>query len=126
RDGTPMLIKEGYVPEVCVLPDGGNNWQIQTFSKGFLFFIIRSYGTTAHGSRPWLGKSAIPPLLKAVDDIQAVFTNNSEDGCTLNIGKLHGGNAINQVPDYAEVQLDIRYMTETERGELFETVRGIC
>lgn len=126
RNGTEMLIKKGYLPKVCIIPDGGDNWQIQTHSKGFLYLTLYRYGKPAHGSRPWLGESAIIPLLNAIREIQALFPNNNASSNTLNIGRVHSGSAINQVPDFAEVSFDIRVMSENEKKSLLKKIRAIC
>jgi acetylornithine deacetylase/succinyl-diaminopimelate desuccinylase-like protein len=126
RDGVEMLVKKGYLPQVCILPDGGDNWQIQTHSKGFLYITLNRYGKPAHGSRPWLGDSAILPLLDAIKEVQALFPTNDAGSNTVNIGRLHGGKAINQVPDAAEVSFDIRVMSETDKQKILKHLKVIC
>ena len=34
--GTQQLLEAGYNPKVCILPDGGDNWQMQISSKGYI------------------------------------------------------------------------------------------
>lgn len=126
HDGTGELVKEGYLPQVCIIPDGGDNWQVQLSSKGFLYLRLQAYGTPAHGSRPWLGVNAVWPLISAVQEIQELFKNNTAESATLNLGKFHGGAAINQVADYAEASLDIRTPTDAEKLPLLAQIRSIC
>lgn len=127
QNGVAMLLERGYRPTVCVLPDGGDNWQIQTHSKGFLYLTLSNYGKPAHGSRPWQGENAIEALMQAIHDLQDFFkTPNPSDSNTLNVGMIKGGKAINQVADYAEASLDVRTMSEQEKHELLQEIRGAC
>ena len=125
-DGVGQLVTEGYLPQVCVLPDGDDNWQIQLFSKGFLYIQLQAYGTPAHGSRPWLGDNAILPLMDAIRDIQALFVGQSTNTPTLNVGKIQGGTAANQVADYAEALIDIRFNNHDEKQTILQQVQDIC
>jgi len=67
-----------------------------------------------HGSRPWLGKNAIDNL---IDFLLALKKEFVEEPCgikehfhdTLNLGKIEGGQAVNQVPTLARAMVDIRY-----------------
>lgn len=123
---TAKLLDEGYEPKVCILPDGGDDWQIQVHSKGFLYLRIATYGKPAHGSRPWLGQNAIPPLLNVLQEVQALFPENKPETNTLDIGKISGGAAINQVAEYAEALLDIRFITRDDRNRICDDIEAIC
>lgn len=125
-NGTGPLVAEGYLPGVCILPDGGDNWQVQVHAKGFSRLKLASYGVSAHGSRPWLGKSAFAPLLKALHEVESLFPENNADSNTYNLGKMAGGNVGNQVADYAEAFLDLRFMNDREKQRITEATRAIC
>ncbi len=120
------LLDEGYAPQVCIVPDGGDNWQIQVHSKGFFYMRAATYGKPAHASRPWLGQNAILPLLEVVQEVQALFPENKPETSTLNVGKITGGTTINQVADYAEALLDIRYINRQDRDHIHDAVSAIC
>lgn len=124
--GVESLIKEGYVPEVCILPDGGDNWQIQLHSKGFWYLRVSSHGKPAHGSRPWLGENAIYPLMDGLHAIRALFPQNEQETATVNIGSISGGKVINQVADYAEALVDVRFNHLEERDRLYDQVKAVC
>lgn len=125
-DGAAALIKEGYMPQVCVLPDGGDNWQVQIGAKGFLRFKLTSHGKSAHGSRPWLGKSAFVPLLNALHETESLFPENDAHSNTYNLGRLSGGTSGNQVADYAEAILDFRLVNEQEMTHIQQATQAIC
>ena len=125
-NGTPNLLEAGYVPKVCVLPDGGDNWQIQLSSKGVLQLNIATSGRAAHGSRPWKGDNANLRLIRVLHDVMTLFPENAPDTNTVNIGKISGGEAINQVADAAEALVDIRCISERDKQQLLEQVKSIC
>lgn len=124
--GTEKLVEHGYIPEVCVLPDGGDNWQVQLYSKGFIYAKMTAKGVTAHGSRPWLGDSAILRLVSAAKEIQDIFPEPEPDTSTLNVGLISGGVATNQIPEHAEAMLDIRVATEEDRESILAKIKEVC
>lgn len=107
-DGVGYLVDAGYIPKVVVLPDGGDNWAIETFAKGLWHVTLSTKGRSAHGSRPWEGSSATEKLIAMLGDIKALFPNMNPDASTVNVGIIRGGKAINQIPDSASASLDIR------------------
>lgn len=125
-DGLEKLLQEGYLPQVCILPDGGENWQIQTYSKAFIYCKLNTVGSTAHGSRPWLGQDALAPLMEALHDIRALFPQQGPDTNTVNIGMVSGGEAINQVPAAAGAWVDVRLANEQEREPVLKKLRAAC
>jgi succinyl-diaminopimelate desuccinylase len=126
KNGIENLVKEGYMPKVCILPDGGDDWQIQLHSKGFMYLKITTQGKPAHGSRPWLGHNANLALLNIIHEAQALFPDAAPETNTLNLGIINGGGAINQVADYAEASLDVRVISEPERARLLKALEQIC
>lgn len=126
-DGTEKLVEAGYLPKVCILPDGGDDWQMQLYSKGFLYLQITTQGTTAHGSRPWLGRNALLTLMDVIREIQSLFPElQGSETNTLNVGRMQAGNAINQVAAHAEASLDIRLVNEAERPKMLSAIQQIC
>lgn len=124
--GVEKLVAEGYLPQVCILPDGGENWQIQTYSKAFVYSKITTNGLPAHGSRPWLGQDAIVTLTEALQEIRTLFPNQGPETNTINIGMIRGGEAINQVSADAEAWVDIRLASEQERAPMLQKLQAIC
>jgi len=114
-NGTEALLKQGYTCQAAVLPDGGKAIQNIVYkAKGVLWISLDASGTPAHGSTPWIGESAITRLMRAIDSTQAVFLSNESHPqdhwvATCNIGKIQGGEAVNQVASRAHATCDIRY-----------------
>jgi succinyl-diaminopimelate desuccinylase len=131
-NGTNFLLnEEKYSAEVCVLPDGGKNWELITESKGILQVKVKSVGKSAHGSKPWLGESAIDNLIDFLQRLKTekIFDKNyynrtQEYYCnTFNIGKISGGEVTNQVADYAESILDIRFVSSENEADILNLLK---
>jgi succinyl-diaminopimelate desuccinylase len=125
-NGTKVLLEQGYLPKVCILPDGGPDWQIQLSAKGVVQFKVSTSGLAAHGSQPWNGDNANLKLIRVIHEIHKLFPKNGPDNNTINIGKISGGEAVNQVADSAEALLDIRVISEKDKEHLLDEIRAIC
>jgi succinyl-diaminopimelate desuccinylase len=123
--GTRYLLETHELrPSVCFLPDGGDNFQVEADEKGVIQFRMQTSGKSSHGSRPWLGENAIDKFLSIYSDLRKEFPEARSPepwGPTLNLGKLTGGTAANQVPDSCEAMVDIRF---TENHTL-ESIRAL-
>jgi succinyl-diaminopimelate desuccinylase len=98
-------------------------------AKGVLACRIEVHGRSAHGSTPWLGDNAV---LKAIDVFRRIETlpfsrESSEmfDRPSINLGRIHGGDALNKVPDLCTMVVDIRYLPNQDPGDILEQIRGI-
>lgn len=126
-NGVAAVIDQGYIPQVCLLPDGGDNWQVQTGSKGVLLYKIEIRGTSAHASRPWLGDNALLHLLSILNEIQALVpTSNEQDGTTVVLTSINGGHAANQIPESAVMTIDVRTVGNDEYARLSHAIYTIC
>lgn len=99
------------VPDIVFAPDGGHGFQFQETEKGVAHFKIVSKGSSAHGSRPWLGDNALTKIVKFAEHMESVFPipeNEQDWRPTLSLNKITGGTATNKVPDYAEALFDGR------------------
>lgn len=127
NDGMRVVIEDGYRPDICILPDSGENWQVQTSSKGFWAFDITSEGTIAHGSRPWLGDNALTKLLTALDEIAVYFPRTpNADTNTISLTRLTGGEAMNQIPGQGLMTIDIRTINQAEHDRIYNAVTATC
>jgi succinyl-diaminopimelate desuccinylase len=108
-----LLNEVGLKPEVCFLPDGGDNFQIEAEEKGVFLFHVKTSGQSAHGSRPWLGENAIDKMLAIYSDLRKEFpfVDSPEQWTqTLNFGRIAAGDAANKVPDACEASFDLRFI----------------
>lgn len=78
--------------------------------KGSLKIVLEADGVAAHSGYPELGRSALLPVLDAIERLRAMPL--PEDPVlgrgTLNVGTLHGGVAPNVIPPSARAELLMR------------------
>jgi succinyl-diaminopimelate desuccinylase len=101
--------------------------QIGVQAKGVLAMRLEVSGRSCHGSTPWLGDNAV---LKALDVFRAIeslpFSRQSSElfaRPSINLGRIHGGDAINKVPDSCTMVVDIRYLPGQDPEEILAQVR---
>ena len=104
--------------------------KIAVASKGSLRVLLTARGRMAHSAYPELGESAIEKLLTALERLRAIeLPHNPEVGpCTLNIGIIEGGRAINVIPDQARAELFYRLVGPSEalRAQIVQQVEGLA
>jgi succinyl-diaminopimelate desuccinylase len=98
-------------------------------AKGVLVMRIEVHGRAAHSSTPWLGENAV---LKAIDLFRAIeslpFTRVSSemfDSPSINLGRIHGGDALNKVPEDCTIFVDVRYLPGQDPEQILEQIRTI-
>jgi len=126
QNGMERLVELGYKPGVCILPDGGQNWNIETLAKGMFASHIRIKGKTAHGSRPWEGDNPVYPMMSMLQEIHAQFEGQRFDTNSFNVGMIKAGETHNQVPPEVEVKLDMRYLSMDDYHSLKKMVLSLC
>lgn len=132
RGGSMGAVLEdlGLSGQVAFLPDGGGEWQFEEAAKAAYCIKAKAQGVTAHGSRPWHGESAIMNLHAFVGDVVAKMKSfeTNDPYCwypTLNVSQFSGGDTWNQVADYAEATLDIRFTHEREKKKIDSVLKRL-
>jgi succinyl-diaminopimelate desuccinylase len=126
-----LLEEEGYSCDLAVIPDGSQNFSIINGEKGLLTLRIVSKGKAGHGSRPWIGENAILRLMNNIQQIQKLFPKIDEYDRianwqnSLNIGTIRGGDASNQIPEFAECLLDIRTIDNDSQHQIIEQITSL-
>ena len=96
---------------------------IITRRKGTGAVTAVAHGRAAHaGNHHAEGKNAIWALARWIDAAQRL--TEYDRGVTVNVGKISGGQGKNTVPDRAEAQADIRYVTRADGEALTERLRA--
>jgi acetylornithine deacetylase/succinyl-diaminopimelate desuccinylase-like protein len=92
--------------------------QIVHANRGSLWFTLEAQGVSTHSSTPHLGRNAINELSQAIQDLIAYgsdleqYTNPILGQPTLSLAMIRGGEAFNQVPHSAELDVDMRITPE--------------
>lgn len=98
--------------------------RVKTGRKGTGMYSIRVEGIAAHaGLDPEKGASAILELARQTERLHSI--NNSGSGITLNVGIVRGGTRSNVVAAEAQGEIDVRFSTEAESGELEQMFKSI-
>lgn len=128
-NGVGYLVEtQGYRPELALIPDGGRDLStLAVNEKGVLHLKIKAWGRAAHGSRPFLGENAVDKLIDIYRELRGVIPQlrDRQWQNTMNLGKIQGGEATNKVPDYAEMDLDIRFLGRQDKEDILRQVREI-
>jgi glutamate carboxypeptidase len=97
------------------LPDGS----LAGARKGSGNFDLVVHGRAAHAGRdPAAGRNAIVACARLAEAIDAL--NGQREGVTLNPGYVHGGGALNQVPNRAVLKFNVRTTGSDDAGWLHE------
>ena len=89
------------------------NGDIVTARKGVRGFLVEAFGRAAHaGVEPEKGRSAIVALAHHVIGLHRL--NGLRPDVTVNVGTIQGGSVANAVPDYAQMQIDLRAFTNED------------
>jgi len=98
---------------VLVLEPALVDGSIKTWRKGTGTFTVRAHGRAAHaGGAHAEGRNAIEEIAHQILAIQNLTDYAKET--TLNVGAIRGGTASNVVPEFAEVDVDLRVMQAGE------------
>lgn len=102
------------------LPDGG----AKTRRKGVGMYTLRVRGRAAHaGIEPEAGVDAIAELAHQLVLVHALA--EPAIGTTITIGRIAGGTASNVVPDRAEAEIDVRFVTPEEGERIDRALRAL-
>lgn len=128
-NGVGYLVEQiGYRPKFVLIPDGGDNWKIVESAKGVLRVTAQIPGKSAHASRPWEGESAIDNLNNFISRLRREFPEPTvpTNSTTVNLGKVTGGQQTNQVCDFVELIMDIRYNPQEGEDQVFERLKQVA
>jgi acetylornithine deacetylase len=104
--------------------------------KGHLKLQLTFRGTRAHSGYPHLGRNAIEPAARAIvalAELRAALERERVPASehfpevpfvALNVGEVHGGAAVNIVPDRCDVSVGLRILPGMTRHEVVERVRA--
>lgn len=96
--------------------------------KGQIHLTIRAHGKAAHASEPGKGVNAILKLNRAINSLREFnetfvgFEHGLLGHPAMNIGVIKGGTASNIVPDFAEMEVDVRIVPGQSGGKVVEEI----
>ena len=131
--GIEYLLEEKLIsPTYAIIPDIGYNMnEIEIAEKGGVVYKITTKGKQAHGSTPELGVNAIYPMAKVISLIEKLKLESKPDPIfdsptTINLGEIHGGAAVNIVPNQCHIMLDVRIMPDQTPEGVKKELKKLC
>jgi succinyl-diaminopimelate desuccinylase len=122
----PLLKKKILSPDAAVVLDS-DDFEIIVTQKGLMHVKLKVRGKRAHGAYPWLGVNAIDvamDIIRELKDHKASYRKNKHlKAPTINVGTIKGGDKVNVVADWAEFELDFRFLPGTKAQELLNLIR---
>lgn len=120
------LVDAGWRPGRVLIPDGGEDWQIEARAKGFYGLQLTATGKTAHGSRPWEGKNAVHTLMDILTTLRQEWPEKDKTDATFSATGLTGGAAFNQIPDSATALIDFRSFDTDELSSFYARITSLA
>lgn len=131
RQGLIFLEEHGLMPEFILNLDGSGLMPVKG-CKGMMCCELRFKGKAAHGSDPDTGDNAIYKASAAISAIEkyakdtlAKIKHKELGNRTLNIGTIRGGDKVNQVPSWCNVQLESRLLPGEDGNEEAEKIKVV-
>lgn len=98
---------------------------VVTGRKGGVFMRCEVTGVAAHsGGNYEKGRSAIEELARKIQAWHQL--TDIPAGITVNIGLIEGGQSVNTVAPHAKAEIDLRYVSLSQRNPAVEAVRAIA
>lgn len=126
---TTLLEKNISLPTSMLIGEPTSK-NISRMHGGHSTLLLKITGIPAHSSKPDLGSSAIIAAMKAISAIASVQELLKKTPCVhsemngahslVNIAKVHGGEAVNIIPEHCEILLGIRPMPGHNPKEIYK------
>ncbi|MCX5714284.1 MAG: M20 family metallopeptidase [Candidatus Omnitrophica bacterium] len=124
----PLLEKRLLFADAAVILDS-DDFSIIVAQKGLIHLKLKIQGKRAHGAYPWQGINAINIAAKIIRDLEKYNFRYKKNRFlkrpTVNVGTIHGGDKVNVVADWCEVELDFRFLPGTKDKDVLLALRNI-
>ena len=118
-------------PTMCIVGEP-TNMQVVTSHKGKLAQRVTIHGLEAHSSLPTMGVNAVDIAAELIVYIRKLARQVAKEGpfdegfdlnyTTLHTGSVHGGDALNIVPNYCQFEFEIRNIPEHDPATLVQRI----
>lgn len=107
--------KSGYHPQLMMTLEP-TDLKLVIETKGMIWLRGKVVGKAAHGSRPWLGKSALELFHSGLKKFYVVCPSPKKERwlTTYNIGTAQCGDSFNTIPSELSFTIDIRYIAKDD------------
>ncbi len=123
----PLLERKILRPDYALILDA-NEFDVIITQKGLLHIKLGIFGKQAHGAYPDRGVNAINMAVEIIKKIKKIRLPYKRHKLlkppTINIGTIRGGDKVNMVADWCEVELDIRYLPGMDKNKIIKIIKN--
>ncbi|MFC1594401.1 M20 family metallopeptidase [Candidatus Omnitrophota bacterium] len=124
----PLIEEKILKPSAAVILDS-DVFNIIVAQKGLIHFKISISGKKAHGAYPERGINAIECATKIITKLKNYKFRYKKHPLlkspTINIGTIRGGDKVNMVADWCEVEVDLRFLPGMNGQEILRQIRAL-
>ena len=106
------------------------NEDIGLCEKGALWLRVKTTGLLSHGSRPEVGVNAVEKTMEFYERFKQMVDRTLVDkylgSTTMAITKLNGGVMTNVIPAYAEMEIDMRTLTNIDHEKVIADAKALA
>jgi acetylornithine deacetylase/succinyl-diaminopimelate desuccinylase family protein len=129
--GSSRLAETNHGAELAIVAEP-TSLDIVHCHKGVLRFKIRTKGVACHSSTPDLGHNAIyrmGAVVEVLEKYARALAASTPDPIlgppTLSVGRIEGGQSVNVVPDWCEIEVDRRLIPGEDADSAVNSVRAL-
>lgn len=123
-----MLVRNGLRADFVICGEP-TDLHVGVQAKGVVLLCLHVPGVAAHGSTPWMGQNAVMrgiDVYRRISDLPFMAESTPMfPGPSVNLGRIRGGEALNSVPDFCDVFVDIRTLPGQNMREVINQIRAI-
>jgi len=129
--GAREIIHRAPKADICLLGYQSHN-EISIGARGWLRLHVQTMGKSMHtGARASIGVNAIHSMSRIINAVSSLRLKFKKDtffwfGPSINVTTIKGGTAINVVPDYCRVNIDVRLVPgQSDKGVIKQVEREL-
>ena len=124
HSGRAILEREAANAEFALVLEPSAAGRIKTGRKGTGQYRLKAHGVPAHaGLEPEKGASAIVEIARQIERLQAM--NDAAAGTSVNACTIRGGTTSNVIPEFAETEVDVRFLSMAEAERIDREIRSL-
>ncbi len=124
---TRYMVEQGYSAGKIILILDGSPFVIVRAQKGILELRLRANSKGGHSCKPWCFQNPIDMLMDGYLKLRSAWNEITEDKwCnTMTPCVISGGFAYNQIPDTAEMVVNIRYIKAEDAEKIIRMAKDL-
>jgi succinyl-diaminopimelate desuccinylase len=125
---TAYMVRHGYTAKKMIIVLDGSPYSIATAQKGIIDCTLQANSKGGHSSTPWEFISPIDMLIDGYIKLRDTWPKGSSENQwvdTMAPTIISGGTVHNQIPDTAEMHINIRYINNGDSESILEKIKEI-